>query len=102
MTDVELAAFRERVEWLRDEFPAELPVHVHRVPFAKRLGDATKHDGHFLIRVAKRLPFSEAVYALFEEFAHCLEWDDTHDHGPAWAAAYGEIIRADEARDTEG
>lgn len=93
--------WRETIEWLQDEFPVPWRVHVWRVPYRKQFGSATHNGEEAWIRIARRLDLSEATYALFEEWAHLREWQDHHDHGPAWAAEYGEIIRAAERREDE-
>ena len=93
--------WRERIEWLEEEFPLPWKLHVWRVPYREQFGSAT-HDGREAwIRVARRLEYPAAVYVLFEEHAHLREWDDYRDHGQAWTHEYGAIIRADEDREKE-
>lgn len=93
MTRAERGRFRKVVEWLDDEFPLLLPVHVWRVAYKRQHGSAATDGKRFWIKVAKRLSLSESLYTLAEEWAHCLEWNDYQDHGNAWSHVYGEIIR---------
>lgn len=93
------ARWTERLEWLEDEFPLGRCVSVHRVAYRRQCGGVFDRDGRFLIHVARRLEYTLAVYTLLEEWAHCREWDDYRDHGHAWTAEYGALIRADEDRE---
>lgn len=100
-TDKQRERWQGWIEWLHDEFPVSYRVHVWRVPYRKLFGSATHNGEEAWIKIAKRLTFAESLYALYEEWAHLREWHDEDEHGPAWAAEYGEIIRAAERREEE-
>ena len=84
--------WKAEIAWLKEYFPIG-KVRVWRVPYTVSQGSALKRDNDFLIKVAKRLDFDTAVFALYEEWAHCLTYDTHPDHSDSWARAHGRILR---------
>ena len=94
-TPKDRAAFRRRVDWVRDEFPADKPVRVMRT---KRICTADCEDKgtHYQIRIAQNPDvFTMSLHLLFHEMGHALE-PNGEDHSPAFWHALGMIYRADE------
>jgi Zn-dependent peptidase ImmA (M78 family) len=107
--------------WLSDRFPAPYPVEV-RVTKMKMerdgrrsfltFGDCQFSDRKFRIRIESRHVLSVMIDTLLHEYAHAVAhphrklWDQTKDHGPEFAIAWGKIYSAfqdegggDESRD---
>lgn len=89
---------------MRDEFPADKPIHVkccitpydHGLTPRKRFdGDCCEKEDCYEIRVYKKLSVAEKKDTLMHEWAHCLAgWDDEHDsHSNKWGIAYARIYR---------
>ena len=102
-TDKEHDRWWRVVDYLRDEQPptdqkgVRIPVKVWRVPYRRDYGSCVLlPDQRFLIRIAKRLAYSDAVYALAEEWAHAGVWFDQDNlkHGDAWGLAYAQVLAA--------
>lgn len=89
----ERARFFEVADMLREEFQAEKPVRVRLVDYKNHFGGTADRGRYFEIRICRTMPEADAIEWLCHELAHCLEWRDYPDHGPAWTHAYGEIYR---------
>jgi len=84
--------FDDAKAFLRDEFALGRPVRVSRLNL-KDAGDCDLINGHFYIRIDRKLCEDVAILILFHEWSHALSWKDTrrHDHGQAWGKAYSKV-----------
>jgi len=104
----ELRAWQGLLEHLREELPPEKPVRVWRTKRAplRYYGTVADHSTHHHVEIARRLDFSQAVYALEEEWSHCLSGytgDEPTDHGMEWGLAMSAVRKTIlEHREEEG
>lgn len=100
-TERERQRWQEIVDLLDEEFPPGGTVRIWWWNWKEQSGDANEYPrGGWLIRIARRLDFSDAVYALAEEWAHLLTWHfkNEDDHGSSWGEAYSTILREIDAQ----
>lgn len=90
--------------FIRD-LAAVLPIGrytVRRERLSGCFGSIRRRAGVWWIRIADRLEFDAAVYALLEEWAHAMSWPRSGpDHTDHWGVNYAKCIRAFEKIDQE-
>ena len=87
--------WKERIEWMRDEHPADKPIRVMRTSRLST-GDCADCGTHYQIRIARQPDsFTMSVHLLLHEWAHALE-PEGDDHSPAFWHALGVLYNADE------
>lgn len=100
--------FRLILRLLRQDFPPEYPVKVHRVtkpltgPDAP-YGDCSlvnqnglKDKRYFLIRISKTIIWTQQFETILHEWAHCLTWhlvDGSRAHSDVFHRKYGVLYR---------
>jgi len=104
MSKTRRGRLRQIERWLCDRFPPPrvTTVRVSDLKHGKlgRFGDANRIGNHILIRVHSKLVWGEAIYVLFEEWAHAVTWPlasvedyrPHHDHN--WGCVYADILTA--------
>lgn len=70
-------------------------VRVWRVDYRDWYGTTRKRDRRtFVVKIAKRLDFSDAMWTLFHELGHVLSWGmEPESHGSAFGVAEAAMIR---------
>lgn len=97
--DKKTREIREVARGLRKAFPLgrKLRIRTRRLPqpgpddgavygvtgYSKKTG--------FTITLHPTLNLPMALELLIHEYAHCMTWDETPDHGVAWARAYAKV-----------
>jgi len=91
------ARWQQLIQYLKDELPLPLPVHVRLVPLVHHFGYAEKDGKSFLIRISTYQEWGQALYTLAEEWAHCMRgmggrsYDEDHD--ALWGLAFSTALR---------
>jgi len=84
------------VDFLEDNCGVREKVRVWRTEYARQFGWTNLVRGEFIVKVARRLDYSDAVWTLIHELAHVASWRLDHSqtgHGPMWGLAESAMVR---------
>ena len=86
-------------EVLRDRHGVKEQVRVWRVDYRSLYGTTRKRDRRtFVVKIANRLDFSDAMWTLFHELGHVLSWGlEKEQHGAVFGMSEAAMIREWEA-----